>query len=146
MRIYFDTSALNRPFDDRSQTRIEVEAEAVLQLLDLAVLGTLEFVSSEVVTHEIRRTPDDQRRTSLLKVAGLADETLPVTAALTSRARELGAIGFKAFDSLHIAVAESGNIDFFCTCDDRLLKKSRATANVRLRVVSPIECLEELER
>ena len=32
-RVYFDTCALNRPFDDQSQARIRLEAEAVEHLI-----------------------------------------------------------------------------------------------------------------
>ena len=33
--------------------------------------------------------------------------------------------GFKAIDALHVACAESAGVDYFLTCDDRLLKKQK---------------------
>lgn len=33
MRIYLDVCCLNRPFDDQSQDRIHLEAEAVLAII-----------------------------------------------------------------------------------------------------------------
>ena len=33
MRVYFNTSALNRPLDDLSSERVRIEAEAVVALL-----------------------------------------------------------------------------------------------------------------
>lgn len=33
MRIYLDVCCLNRPFDDQTQDRIHLEAEAVLTIL-----------------------------------------------------------------------------------------------------------------
>lgn len=35
MKIYLDCCSLRRPFDDKSQPRIAVEAEAVLVILSL---------------------------------------------------------------------------------------------------------------
>jgi hypothetical protein len=33
MRVYFNTSALNRPLDDLSSDRVRLEAEAIVALL-----------------------------------------------------------------------------------------------------------------
>lgn len=33
MKIYLDTCSLQRPFDDRSQMRIALEAQAILEIL-----------------------------------------------------------------------------------------------------------------
>jgi predicted nucleic acid-binding protein len=31
--------------------------------------------------------------------------------------------GIKPLDALHLASAESGKADYFCTCDDKIIKK-----------------------
>jgi len=41
------------------------------------------------------------------------------------RAEALETYGFKAIDALHVACAESAGVDYFLTCDDRLLKKQK---------------------
>lgn len=61
MRVYLDACSLQRPLDDRSQPRVNLEAEAVLTLLRLVEDGQLELVSSEVLEFEVDRTPDAQR-------------------------------------------------------------------------------------
>ncbi len=38
-----------------------------------------------------------------------------------------------------------GEADYFCTTDDDLLKKSQGGLRTEVRIVSPIEFLEELE-
>jgi hypothetical protein len=40
-RVYFDTCALNRPFDDQSQPRIRLETEAVEHVLRAVDEGRL---------------------------------------------------------------------------------------------------------
>jgi len=146
MRIYFDTCALNRPFDDRDQQRIAVECEAMLILLQLIEQGSLEFVSSEAVVREVERTPDESRRVDLFELLRLAHSNLLMTVDVTRRAAELSAMGFKTFDALHVAMAEGGGVDVFCTTDDRLAKRCRALSGLRLRVMTPIELIKELEQ
>ncbi|RMD73126.1 MAG: PIN domain-containing protein [Chloroflexi bacterium] len=36
------------------------------------------------------------------------------------RAQQFLAYGLKPLDALHVALAEAGKADYFCTCDDRL--------------------------
>jgi predicted nucleic acid-binding protein len=77
----------------------------------------------------------------------LSTATLHVqlTEEVEQRARELQALGFKPLDAAHLACAEAAHADFFCTCDDRLLKRAKALIGPGTRVVSPIELTEELE-
>jgi len=48
-RVYFDTCALNRPFDDQGQPRIRIEAEAVEHLLRAIGEGTLVWISMDLL-------------------------------------------------------------------------------------------------
>ena len=45
MKIYLDVSCLNRPFDDQTQARIRLEAEAVLLILEQFDDGAWQQVS-----------------------------------------------------------------------------------------------------
>ena len=58
MRIYLDTCSLQRPLDDRTQPRINIEAEAVLTILRLIESSHLELLSSEALGFEINRIPN----------------------------------------------------------------------------------------
>lgn len=61
------------------------------------------------------------------------------------RTRGLIAEGIKPLDALHLASAESVQVDFFCTCDDRFLKKAKAVVNLACKPVSPIELIEDID-
>src|SRR3990172_3219478 len=56
-RVYYDTCARNRPFDDQGQARIRIEAEAVEHLLRAVGDGALVWVSSDIVLFEVRECP-----------------------------------------------------------------------------------------
>ena len=47
MKIYLDCCCIQRPFDDRSQPRIAVEAEAILVVIALCESDHLKLISSD---------------------------------------------------------------------------------------------------
>jgi hypothetical protein len=61
IRIYLDACCLNRPFDDQTQARIRLEAEAVLMTLAQCETGAWEWIGSEALDWEIEKTPDPER-------------------------------------------------------------------------------------
>ena len=48
-------------------------------------------------------------------------------------------------DTCSIHVAENANVDYFCTCDDKFLRRAKAISSIRIRVMSPLELIEVLE-
>src|SRR5829696_1001015 len=104
--IYLDLCCLNRPFDDQHQARVRLEAEAVLGLVQLARLGELTLIGSEVLDLESSRNPDADRRRKVEAFLGAATSKAAFGARERQRGRELESLGFRAFDALHIACAE----------------------------------------
>lgn len=146
MKIYLDTCSLQRPLDDKSQIRIRLEAEAILSVLDLVKAGRLELVSSDALAFEIARNPHPTRRDFALETLADAPSYAELTEAIEGRAEALNQAGMKTLDSLHLASAEAGGVDFFCTCDDAFLKKAKREVRGETKVVSPLELAEEMER
>jgi hypothetical protein len=50
-RIYLDTSAYNRPFDDQTQPKIFLESQAVIIILQMVETGMIELASSSVLEY-----------------------------------------------------------------------------------------------
>lgn len=144
MKIYLDNCSLQRPLDDQSQARIERETEAVIIILSFCEAGTLMLVSSEVLQIEIGENLDLERKEMVLETLRIAGEIVLVNPIIEKRAQELEKYGIKAFDALHLASAEAGKADYFCTCDDKLLKKTKMLNDLQVKAVSPIELLEEI--
>ncbi len=57
MRIYFNTSALNRPFDDLSVAKVRTEAEAVLLLVAEVEAGRVDLMSRSISSSRFRKLP-----------------------------------------------------------------------------------------
>ena len=145
MKIYLDACSLQRPLDNKNQMRVALEAEAVLGVLALCEAGQLELISSEVLAFEVGRTPQLSRREYGLEVLSKARTFVSLSQAVADRARIFTAVGVKPLDVLHLASAEAAQADYFCTCDDRFLKKGRGLPDLKTKIVSPVELAEEFE-
>ena len=145
MRVYLDCCSLQRPFDDRSQPRIAVEAEAVLVILALCESHQVGLISSETLLFEIGRIPDQTREEDALAILKLSKETVELTAEVEALARRLSASGLKPLDALHLASASTAKADYFCTCDDKFFGKAKTLGGLGTTVVSPTELVMELD-
>jgi len=143
VRVYLDVCCLNRPFDDQSQERIRLEAEAVLAVLRRVESGVWELVGSEAVDFEISRLPDLERSQRVLALARLAIGKVTLDGAIARRAAELVSNGLKPLDALHVSCAEDAGADVFLTTDDRLLRALRR-ANAGVPANNPLPWLNEV--
>ncbi len=146
MKVYLDMCVVQRPLDTPTHLRIALEAEAVLGILALCEQGEIEIVSSDALLYEARRNPHPLRREYALAVLAQAKEHLKVSQEAEERAKWLEGQGIKSLDALHLALAEIGGVDYFCTVDDKLLKRARRLKGVSVNVVTPVELIEEMER
>jgi predicted nucleic acid-binding protein len=145
MRIYLDCCSLQRPFDDKSHPRIAVEAEAVLVILSLCESDQLKLISSDALLFEIGRIPDQDRKEDALSILKIARESVELSQAIETSARSFEASGLKPLDALHLAFASVSKVDYFCTCDAKLLRKAKSFEGLNTKVVSPTELVMELE-
>jgi predicted nucleic acid-binding protein len=66
------------------------------------------------------------------------------TEAVQQRAREYQARGINPLDALHLASAVEVGADYFCTCDDKFLRRAKAADTKAVQVVSLLELVEEI--
>ena len=123
MRVYLDNCTLNRPFDDQSQIRIRLEAEAKLHIQECILHGSLELAWSYVLDYENQANPFDERRSATEKWKARASVDVDASPELLAKARTLGGMGLRSKDALHLACAISTACDFFITTDDGILTK-----------------------
>ena len=135
---------MNQALDDRTQLRIQLEAEAILGLLARCEAGTDSLVSSEILEQETDQNPQWRRKIYARGVLALADRVIAADDGVVQRAKVLEIRGFKAFDALHVACAEAGAVDRLCTCDDRFLKKARTQTDLAVIILSPLDLAAEV--
>lgn len=146
MKIYLDLCAIQRPLDTSNQIRIVLESEAILGIITFCDLGLVELLSSEALLYEGEQSTLPVRKEHTLSVLAKAKNILVVTEKEKSRATEIMQVGIKPLDALHIALAESGNADYFCTCDDKLLRNAKKLKNLAVKVINPVDLVQEIEK
>jgi hypothetical protein len=145
MRIHFDMCSLQRPLDGKTQLRVLVEAQAVLGVLALCESGSADLIASDALVFETDANSDAVRRAFAAQAIAKATQFVKMDDHLKARAQTFTDAGIKPLDALHLASAVEAQADFFCTCDDRLLKKTRSLNTAPTKVVSPLELVSELQ-
>ncbi len=91
--------------------------------------------SSDVLVYENSRNPYAERQIFVTSVLRKARVIQTLNDNLASRAQEIEASGIKCLDALHLACAEILKVDYFVTCDDRIIRKYTGT----VVVINPVE-------
>lgn len=142
MKLYLDVCCLNRPFDDQSQTRVRLEAEAVLSVLEMAEAGRAEVLGSDIIDDEISQNPDAERREKVGLLLRAAGSCVVLTPTIENRAKELERWNIPPLDALHLASAENAQADFFLTTDDNLLRRAgRHQSDLEVKIENPAQWL-----
>lgn len=140
-RVYLDTSAYNRPFDDQTQPKIFLETQAVVIILQMVEAKAVELISSSVLEYENSRNSHLIKQETMSRYLQLAELRQEVNEAICQRAEELEQNGLKAIDALHVACAEAINSDYFITCDKRLINRY---SGLVMKVVNPADFVLEI--
>jgi predicted nucleic acid-binding protein len=138
-----DLCCLNRPFDDLSQDRIYLEAEAVLSIISHCEEGKWTLVSSGAIDFELSKLPDIDRFEQIQTLYAVASDRIKMTEMVEKRAAFFQQNGIKPFDSLHLALAEADKVGVFLTTDDRLLRAARKL-NLKIIIDNPVSWLMEV--
>jgi predicted nucleic acid-binding protein len=146
VKIYLDLCAIQRPLDTPDHVRIVLESEAVLGIIAFCDKGQIELLSSEALLYEGEQSPLPIRKEHTLAILEKAKSIINVAKKETRRAEKLMSFGLEPLDALHLALAESGNADYFCTCDDKLLKNAKRVGNLMVKVINPVELIQEIEK
>ena len=146
MKIYLDLCAIQRPLDTPNQVRIVLEAEAVLGIIRFSDSDEVELLSSEALLYEGEQSALPIRKEHTRAVLAKAKRIIQVTEKEKLRAANLIAFGIKPLDALHLALAEAGKADYFCTCDDKLLQNSKRVGDLMIKVANPVDLVQEIEK
>lgn len=140
MKIYLDTSALNRIFDDQSQPRIYLEATSMFVIFMLIESQGIELGSSDVLLFENDQNPHDERRVFVSLILQKANGFYPIDDKILRRAQEIEKFNIKGLDALHLACAEELKVDCFITCDEKITKRYRGS----MRVKNPVNFVADV--
>lgn len=141
-KIYMDICCLNRPFDNPTQERIRLEADAVLLIVQRCQNGKWSLVNSNALEFELEKTPSREKAEQVAALLALAQNKVITNETIENRAEALIGYGFKLYDALHVAFAEAANADVLLTTDDRFLRKAlKFQDSLTVAVANPVTWL-----
>lgn len=143
IKIYLDNCCLNRPFDEQTQLRIQLESEAIKAVLNQCEQNYWQLILSQVSLFEIANTPDKSRRCELELIAENVQHIVIPDQYIHQRAKIFENAGLEGLDALHLACAEQ-HADILLTVDDKFLKKARKIHNMTLPIYNPLTWLSEV--
>lgn len=140
MRLYLDLCIYNRPFDNQAQSKIALETNAFVYVLEKVENGIHSLVVSDTLRYENSKNPYGHRKIRINSYFSLAKESIRHSQTDLDRARFLERMGFSGFDALHIALAERAEVDYFITCDDEIIDLYNESKDlIKVKVVDIIE-------
>jgi predicted nucleic acid-binding protein len=126
-----------------TQDRIQFESDAILAIISRCQSGKWTLVSSEAVELELNKARNNDKLKKVLALLSASTEKLILDEIAINRSEEFQKNGIKPMDSLHLAVAETSNIDVFLTTDDALLRAARKI-HLSIIVANPVTWLMEV--
>jgi predicted nucleic acid-binding protein len=143
LRLYLDVCCLNRPFDDLSQEKVYLEAEAVLSIVSHCEREEWILLSSSAIDYELSQMQDDDKFEKITTLYIASKEWLALSIDAENRAKYFQRYGIKALDSFHMALAETQKADVFLTTDARLLQAARKL-DLAIKISNPLSWLMEV--
>ena len=139
-KIYLDSCCVSRPYDNQTQNRIKSETAAIMQIITRFWHGEWQSITSKVLQFEINQISDLTKRSFVKALFASIPQTIFVSVGVSEifRGKQLEALGFKEYDALHIACAETAKADVFLTTDDAVIRRAkRLRSQLRVRVENP---------
>lgn len=144
LKLYLDNCCYNRPFDDLEQEKINLKANAIENIFRKHINKEVEIYKSMAIDFEISKIKSDNKRRQVEDLYDAMELTeIDYSEEIKQRAIELRQYNIKDMDSLHLAFAESKNVDYLITTD-RLLINASKRANLKIKVINPIEFIMEV--
>ena len=137
MRVYLDNCCFNRPYDDQSQLRIQMETQAKLEIQQQIRDEKLELATSYILETENAVNPYERKR---IDIQAFMDKYTKAfiseiqDKAVREQAAKIMETGIRLMDACHIACAMLAQCDVFLSTDKRVLKYQSEA----IRIMNPV--------
>ena len=144
IKVYLDNCCYNRPFDDQSQLKINMETMAKLSIQQDIRDNNIDLVTSYILVAENSANRFDSKRNDIQRFIDTYTHTYvseDSSAKVKGLAEDIMNTGVKLMDACHVACAIIAGCDYFISTDKRLLKYKTTD----IRMVNPIDYIMEKE-
>lgn len=144
LKLYLDNCCYSRPFDDLQQEKNNLEAQAIKIIINKYYNNEFKIYTSDALVFEIKNIKNIIKREKVLYVYNKLNLTnIEFSNKIIKRAYEIRTYNIKDMDALHIAYAESLDIDYLITTDRQMINAS-SRANLKIKVINPINFVMEV--
>ncbi len=131
--IYLDTNAYSRPFDDQTNTDIQAEANAFLEIIAEVRNGKLILLGSDILDFEVHNVLDEEKRVKIEDYLNLCHQQIENSEEILTLGKQIQVnCQLRARDALHIASAIIGQSRYFLSCDKKVTDMKQARCYRRL--------------
>lgn len=102
------------------------------------------MISSQALIFEAEPIAIPERKAYVLSILSKANLFLQTSKQVQKMAEVFVNSGIKPLDLLHLAFSVEAKADYFCTCDDKFLRRAKEADTLQTKVVSPLELITEL--
>jgi len=142
--IYLDNCAYNRPFDDKSQLSIRMEAEAKLKIQEDIRSGVYELAWSYMNEYENNDNPYGDKRESIGMWEHIAGHICIPNDKILEKGKQIQQVAIKPKDSLNLACAIECGCRYFITTDKALIRKNSLLSDIE--IINPIDFIRKEEK
>ncbi|GHV87435.1 hypothetical protein AGMMS50255_7310 [Spirochaetia bacterium] len=144
MKVYLDNCCYNRPFDDQTQMRISLEAQAKMHIQTVILEKKADLAYSYMSEYENNDNPDGEHRAIIARFLQNAVSYVDYSKAdvVETRAADIMNYGIKHKDAIHLSSAIEAQCDCFITTDDGILRNYKGTD---IKVCSPVDLVIGLQ-
>jgi RNase P subunit RPR2 len=135
MRIYLDHCAYNRPFDDQSNIKNQLETMAKLYIQNQIRQGKYDLVWSYMSDLENGSNPNLENKNSIQLWENIAKFKCKSSETILARGKQIEQNKIRSNDALHISCAIESQCEYFITTDAGLTKRKISG----IKIVNPID-------
>jgi hypothetical protein len=145
LKVYLDMCVYNRPFDDQSDLRVKLETVACEIIFDCLQKGEMDMVWSFMLEFENEVNPFTERKQEIALLSNLAKHIVVPHREILTRAEEIEKAGITGNDAVHLACGLFSHCDYFMTCDDRLIRRSKYL-DLNVLVCNPLDFIRRRQQ
>jgi predicted nucleic acid-binding protein len=123
MRVYLDHCAYNRPFDDQSNIKNQLETTAKLYIQAQIRQGKYDLVWSYMSDLENSNNPNLENKNSIQVWENIAKYKCKSSENILVKGKQIEQNKIRPNDALHIACAIESQCEYFITTDEGLKNK-----------------------
>jgi predicted nucleic acid-binding protein len=142
-KVYLDNCAYNRPFDDQTQIKVALEAEAKKYIQRLITEKKIDLTYSYINRFENNKSPHPINKNSINAFFQNASVYIDHTHAqnIAERALVIMQSNVKTLDAYHVSSAIEGGCNYFISTDKLLLRYN----TTEIIICDPIKFLDYYE-